>query len=515
MKIDRFLRSMVLVAAMLGACGEDTQPPSDEPEKPDELSLRLAEDALWLRRGEAASVSFSLEPAEALETIAIVRARDLPEGVTAADVVLEPGAGAEGALVLTASSNARTGGPQAIEVEAVVGDVTRTATLDLTVAGLPGELDVTFGDGGIVRHDEEQLLAGSFDGFTATDSAVYALTNASHAQLARMHLDGSIDRNFGTQGFVTFEFEGGTGSRCTLSNVDPQRVLVACFNLLNQQDLAIIVQRLLEDGRPDLTFGRNGSLEIPIDPDWSTGYYVRAVSDSMNRLLIATTALHRATSERLLLVWRATSEGELDPDWGDGSVVTIKRSDFLPLSIDSMSVHFDGTGIIIAGYSTSGGGYTIAIDDQGRTIESFGTSGVVRHEDGVHNIALSDESGTIFVNEWKRIVALTPSGHPKPGFGVDGVLEFTDSRLNTITPGPGGSVLGAGYWKEPGRSGPMLFRFSGGLDSAFSERSRLDGLPNQVTAEAVVATPDGRFLVALRHYPLTENHYFGIARFWQ
>ena len=164
--------------------------------------------------------------------------------------------------VVTRSSNFYSVGAVAIQKDRKI--VVAAAVPDSNDFGAPavvrflsnGGLDKNFGNNGVAR------LPNSFGGFAAMvlqpDNKILVSTNATSSadgEVVRFTSAGKLDPTFGTNGAVTFDMTAITG----LALQTDGRILVSVQPLV---DSKFEVTRLLNDGTVDTSFGTNG-LALP------------------------------------------------------------------------------------------------------------------------------------------------------------------------------------------------------------------------------------------------------------
>ena len=100
-----------------------------------DFSIRPEPTALKVEQGSKASVMLKVSRPAFVDVLPLpigVRLENPPVGVSAEDVMIEPG-GDEAALVITVASTAPVGGPEVLKLFASNGFVSKTAELKLTV----------------------------------------------------------------------------------------------------------------------------------------------------------------------------------------------------------------------------------------------------------------------------------------------------------------------------------------------------------------------------------------------
>ncbi|MCB0641201.1 MAG: T9SS type A sorting domain-containing protein, partial [Phaeodactylibacter sp.] len=136
-----------------------------------------------------------------------------------------------------------------------------------------GVIDSTFGTNGLrsinigesdqgldlwVQPDDKILLTGT----SGIDEVI-------KSSIIRLTADGQLDPSFGDNGIYTFDF-GNTLTVCRRLRQQPDGKIIATgrtSNLNSDDPAQLFVLRLLADGQPDPSFGENGAVLLPTDPD--------------------------------------------------------------------------------------------------------------------------------------------------------------------------------------------------------------------------------------------------------
>jgi len=120
-----------------------------------------------------------------------------------------------------------------------------------------GELDSSFGDGGIVRTNFAPGQDMAWDVAIQSDGKIVAVGAAGYGQegfrLARYRRDGSLDPAFGDGGKVMTRYGGGVARAVAIQ--PDGRIVVAGYNT------SLALARYLPDGRLDRTFAGDGRVD--------------------------------------------------------------------------------------------------------------------------------------------------------------------------------------------------------------------------------------------------------------
>jgi uncharacterized delta-60 repeat protein len=305
-----------------------------------------------------------------------------------------------------------------------------------------GRLDRRFGKAGVLR-----ASAAGHVGVALPNGKVVLIGEP----LRRLNRSGRLDRTFGVRGRARLRV-----GRClyianrVLRQPDGKLVLdvLSCRALRDLNDNTYALMRLHPDGRIDRAFGRSGVAAIRVGArgglTWSSA--LRRQPDG--RLILA----GRAVSKRrqVFALVRFHSDGRLDRGFGNGGVV------FTPASheadVDSLFVQRDGK-LLLAGCSVSG------TEDPNDTL-------IMRYlEDG----SLDRSWGAGGIRSYGDL-GVSSAGRDCPRFAMT-------SQQNLF-------VLGSRLWR---------LKSDGSVDSSFGQRGSIAVGPG---GEAMSVQRDGKLVVA-------------------
>jgi len=241
---------------------------------------------------------------------------------------------------------------------------------DLALVGylLDGTVDPSFGDGGVVITDIDQLdrpvdMQLDREGRILVLLSVGDSTDTSGAVLARYLSDGAPDTSFGDGGLV----DVGT-------DLVPKRIaLQSDGKIVVAAQTPIVLTRYMPDGQPDPGFGENGRVVTSLGTpnDWPIGL---AVLPDGKLLVIARTALLNRegdAGEFNLALVRYRQRGSLDSSFGDDGIVRRKIRDWY----DVMDGDVTASGRIVVLVSGGGGGSYCATSYDGQSLWRFRQDG--------------------------------------------------------------------------------------------------------------------------------------------
>ena len=340
--------------------------------------------------------------------------------------------------------------------------------------GRAGELDRSFGDGGIVLTDDAGASDLGNDVLVQPDGKVVAAgawgattgtTVTATFGVARYDHRGRLDRTFGGDGRVATDVgEGVDIANAVVRQRDGKLVAIGTTYGASGSEPRIALARYRPDGRLDPTFGDGGVVVTAVGEQ---AFADGAAIGPDGRVVVA--GYTYGANEAVLA--RYTSNGELDPAFGDGGVVT----------------------------TAFGGRYARAYD-------------VAVGADG--SIVTAGQAGFGDTDDW-GVARFRPDGTPDPSFGGDGIatvsvsdLAYEDARSLALL--PGGAVALLGYTDDTwvlARLGP-----DGTLDTRFG---RAGVARTGIVGEAhdIVAQPDGKLVAVGRSTPTGADFDATVARF--
>jgi uncharacterized delta-60 repeat protein len=242
-----------------------------------------------------------------------------------------------------------------------------------------GDLDLTFGNGGVVQTD---FSGGDDYGFgvkiqadgksvVVGESGVYPLF---HSALTRYNRNGSLDRTFGTGGKVVAALDsGGDGSTAIVFQPDG-KIVTAGSVIHDNFVVAFVTARFNPDGTIDQTFGTNGSVQTTFGDAAAEGNDVVLQADGKVIVVGFTGAGSYSSLNNFALV-RFNPDGSLDQSFGTGGKIKSARG-----IATSAVLQADGKILVGGTYDTgSTRGFMLARYNSNGTLDgTFGTAGVTR-----------------------------------------------------------------------------------------------------------------------------------------
>jgi uncharacterized delta-60 repeat protein len=345
-------------------------------------------------------------------------------------------------------------------------------------AQLPGSPDNSFGTNGRVTlpvgiyDDYAQAVAVQADGkiVVAGYSRFFDSNNDEYDfgfAIARFNTDGTLDNSFDLDGKTIIPVGGFGGPAYAVKIQTDGKILIAgAASFSDGYDFAVV--RLNTDGSPDINFGVNGRVYIPISTAVSVAshdicYAIALQADNKIVLAGQSIADNNTSPANGFSVVRLNTDGSLDNSFdGDGKKIIRLNNSSTDLA-RSIAVQADGK-IVVAGSSTT----------SNSTVGNF------------------------------SIVRLLTDGTPDISFDGDGqnILFLTSpfGLCQSMVLQGDGKILLAGYAGFSLNQGYQVARLNidGGLDNNFGNNGYVHALVGMgpSTAFSMALQPDGKIVVA-------------------
>jgi uncharacterized delta-60 repeat protein len=299
-----------------------------------------------------------------------------------------------------------------------------------------GSLDATFGSGGIVTTDIEEIdtleaVALQADGKIVVTGATRPIGDVEQLTLVRYNADGSLDATFGSGGIVRPGLSIGQEPAKDLAIQPDGKIVVAGSTYVALEEIyAFTVYRFETDGSFDTTFGSGGTFVTPYTNFSTGGMVANAVAlQADGRIVVAGTGIDGSDFD--FTVARYNTNGSLDTTFGSaGFAFTDIAGDYdfaqdLVIQPDGKlvvagfpTVSFEGTAFAVARYNADGSPDT-----------AFGTGGValttVSGDTQAYGVALDAGGRIVVAGKGLAILSVArfdSSGVLDPAFGGTGVV---------------------------------------------------------------------------------------------
>jgi uncharacterized delta-60 repeat protein len=382
-----------------------------------------------------------------------------------------------------------------------------TATL-LLMAGLPavvraapGDLDLSFGNGGIVvtpitdaanLYEEPNSILVQPDG----KIVICGRTNYSDDEtgypvsffLARYNPSGTLDTTFGTNGKVVAPVSGGSGGVHGGQSMalQPDGKIITVGYGFGGGSSSAAVFRYNPDGTLDASFGTGGTVftsgvnsasDVAVQPD--------------GKIVVSGSAYVFGQDANFAVV-RYNPDGSLDKSFGAGgiAVTPVRDGDAADLS-SAVALQPDGKIVVVGTSLILGREYDFALaryNPDGSLDSGFGTGGKIIHSfisgtDIAHDVALQPDGkivvagGGLGIDGTTAVVRYNADGSIDTGFAADGVFRteggFFVGHGIALQPDAKIVAFGAGYLTD--RIGFAVARLNpnGSPDAGFGTNGRL------------------------------------------
>jgi uncharacterized delta-60 repeat protein len=330
-----------------------------------------------------------------------------------------------------------------------------TLLVCLYVSAQVGVLDPTFNHSGTPGHHIHNTKANDDDFAhavaTHSDGRVVVagyMANDQHFIVLRYTTSGELDATFGTGGMVKLrQSANAEGVPYAITVLSDNKILVAGSSWLSTKDFAIL--KLKENGTPDSTFGVNGWVST------GAGSYVDEIHamavQSDGKIVVAGTAEVSENSEIYdFAVARFNANGTIDGSFGGGIVITDINASDIPYGI---AVQSDGK-IVVSGTSnaeTSNANFAVVrYNTDGSPDASganhFGTGGIVNLDLGNGGTGSKDDGyqlaiqpdGKILMTGMSEAVSTTQFDVATIRLTTSGGLDATFNSTGAIVNRTGG-----------------------------------------------------------------------------
>jgi uncharacterized delta-60 repeat protein len=408
----------------------------------------------------------------------------------------------------------------------------------------PGELDTTFGNGGLATTDLPGLSTIGVNNVAVQSDSRIVVAGPGlgsgrveyHFGLARFNPDGSLDDSFGDAGRVTTAFPGWVEANPFGMALQPDgRIIVAGVVGDGSEKfprVEIALARYKADGSLDGSFGTAGLVTTAFPGEQATSASSVALQAD-GRIVVSGRTANPAQAERLVLA-RYDGDGHLDSSFGAGGLVNLSVAGSSLAFTTRVTVQEDGH-IVFAGANDVGlpSRFLLArFNGDGSLDDSFGTSGVVTTDvpgsgTGISRVAMQPDgrivaAGSVSVTGGEQFVLARydGGGNLDGSFGTGG-LVFTDFGQGYASAGDmvlqeNGRIVVVG---RVGLSGAQIalarYESDGSLDGSFGMAGLVTtSFPDysSVAAQSVALQADGR-IVAAGFAVATSGSRFAVARY--
>jgi uncharacterized delta-60 repeat protein len=255
---------------------------------------------------------------------------------------------------------------------------------DFAIARLleSGEPDPTFGGDGVSTldffglDDSAASVVLQPDGKLTISGSAGNPFGTRNIAIARFKVDGTLDSGFGDAGRVIVASHGGRDDARSMVQLPDGDLMIAGGTTDSSGSTNPILVRVNEDGSLDRAFGAEGIATFAF-PNVESSWFNDVKLDAAGRLVVAASALASAGWD--MLVARVLANGELDTAFAQDGVRTIDGAGADDEAL-SLAIQPDDR-IVLGGFmrqpgSDSGDALLVRLDGNGNLDDGFGIGGI-------------------------------------------------------------------------------------------------------------------------------------------
>ena len=542
--------ALVTLIAVLAACGGGGSSSPSEPDGGNNnppppaaagFTIALSTQKAVVFQGATLELDATVTRDAGFDGAVDVAVTGLPAGVTAPAVNI-----AKGSTTAHITLQAAAAAPHSLPTDAVVkgtsGTLAAQKNVTVTVRGVAGMLDTSFGTNGktitgfgaddyaeamAVQTDGKLVVAGhaNMGGATGTDFV-----------LARYLRDGALDPSFGTGGKVSTDIAGGSDEAFAVALQADGKIVVAGSSDVAPKGKSFALTRYNADGSLDASFGTGGKVVTSFGSQSDTAYALAIQPDGK---IVAGGHANTALRGIDFALARYTANGVLDDSFGtNGQVITPIRAGNARDSIYAMALQTTGgeVKIVVAGGE---GDFVITRYNANGSVDAGFAIG--QRLDGAFGSVIGAARAVMVTPDNKIVVTghvnhdfallqLSEDGIADEGFGGSGRVITKVSATNwdeahaVVRQADGKLVVGGWVYAGNGSSGDFVvarYNTDGTLDASFG----IGGLSITAVAPGTKAD-EGRALVLqsddrvptvrsiLAGSANDANYDFALTRYW-
>ena len=302
--------------------GQGTDPATNPPPAAT-FTIALSTQKAVILQGTSVEVDATVTRSAGFDAAIELAVTGLPNGVTAVPVSVAKGA-TTAKLTLTAGAAAPHSLPTSASVNGSSGTITAQQGVTVTVRGVAGSIDTSFGtDGKTVTavgptDDYAQAMAVQADGKLVVVG--YGNTGAgTDFELVRLQRDGAIDTTFGINGKVTTDVSTGSDEANAVAIQADGKIVVAGSADVSPKGKSFAVVRYNADGSLDGTFGTGGKVITSFGSQSDEAFAVVVQADGK----IVLGGHYRSATQGLdFALARYEANGTLDAGFGVNGLAT-------------------------------------------------------------------------------------------------------------------------------------------------------------------------------------------------
>jgi uncharacterized delta-60 repeat protein len=197
-----------------------------------------------------------------------------------------------------------------------------------------GEVDTQFGSGGrgiMTRLKNAKLPSSS------SEDSVYSHTLAgqkillsiqysapTYSVIARLHENGSLDTDFGEQGYITVQHPDFEHTYIRALLVNPDESIIAGGNVINQNRSTCMLTRYDPSGKADTGYGENGCVLLGRDRESVQLEHLAPYGNGKVMIIGSYVGENLDQSASQCMLWGREHDGNSDADFNDGRITLLK-----------------------------------------------------------------------------------------------------------------------------------------------------------------------------------------------
>ena len=378
--------------------------------------------------------------------------------------------------------------------------ITVSLALSASISAAPGDLDPTFGKGGIVISTggsintlEDALgMALQADGKIVVVGYGSAGSGTWDFAVARYNTNGSPDSAFGNNGIVGTPVGNLDDFAYSVAIQADDKIVVA--GVVGGGGFAVV--RYNPNGSLDTTFNGTGKVITPIN----ASSYARSVAIQADGKIVVAGDSYDSSAGGFTLV-RYNTNGSLDTSFDNDGIVTTEVRNAFSLA-SAVAIQADGK--IVAAGNSSGGLSLVRYNANGSLDTTFnGTGIVITPGNGALSVVIQADGKILTISGFSsggRLVRYNANGTPDTSFGSTGEVGVEIS-ISSAAIQANGKIVAAGYTEFGEGSAFAVIRLNGNgsLDATFGGTGTvITPIVTQVyyssAADAVAIQPDGKIV---------------------
>jgi uncharacterized delta-60 repeat protein len=400
-----------------------------------------------------------------------------------------------------------------------------TLSLSLTAQAAPGDLDISFGNGGkVLTTITSNNLNNAHAVEIQPDGKIIAAgrTVPDGFALARYNIDGSLDSSFGNGGIVTTSVGTNCGS-CYISAlaIQPDGKIIA-GGLGRTSTFVYALVRYNTNGTLDTSFGNGGIVKIEIGVNINETLRDIAIQPDGKIIFAGTDYIDGTPIDYDFALARLNTDGSLDASFGTGGIITTSFTTERDYAY-ALGIQTDGK-IVVAGSAgegispaTKASDFALARYNTNGTLDTtFGNGGKVvtpffsgNFSDAVQSLLIQPDNKIVAIgrasdgtNSGFALLRYTANGSIDPSFGNEGkvfTLFSSDSGASAASIQPNGKIVVAGSVFGPAADLALArYNSNGSLDTSFGSDGKVttDFNSRNDNANAIAIQSNGKIVAA-------------------